>query len=294
MSVSRFFPCIPKDGRNRGILAALAGNLLISFDAVFIRLSGTGGCNTAFLFGLYTAVSMSVFIRFTAPKGVAGTLQQGGKPLVLLGLLMLGSASAFVLSIKHTAVANTVIIMSSQPVLTAVLSWILLKEKTSGKLWAAIAAVICGIAVVVSGSLASGSLLGDGLALFTVACLSLSATLLRKYKEISRPAVVGTGGFFLAIAMFFPADPGSFTLNTWLIMAVMGLFTAPLGRVMNAMSTRYIPAAEMAMITLIIAVFAPLWSFLLFKEQPPAATLAGGAVILGSILTYLLTTREPS
>jgi drug/metabolite transporter (DMT)-like permease len=60
--------------------------------------------------------------------------------------------------------------------------------------------------------------------------------------------------------------------------------------VLNALSSRYIPAAEMATLTLINAVLAPIWAFLLFNEQPPAATLIGGAVIFGSIAFYILMT----
>jgi len=290
--ITQLSAVIPENSRNRGLLAALAGNLLISFDAVFVRLSGTDGFNTAFLFGLYSTIAMALFMEFTRPKGLWGELREGGWPLLALGLLMPGSAGAFVLSIKHTAVANTVMIMSGQPVLTALFSRVLLKEKTSGKLWAAMAVVICGIAVVVSGSLASGNLLGDGLALCTVVFLSLSATLLRKYKGVSRPAVVGTGGFFLALFMWVPAAPAGLPPASWLVIGIMGLFSAPLGRVLNAMSTRYIPAAEMALITLIVTVCAPVWSFLLFGEQPPATTFVGGFVILAAISAYVLVTRR--
>ena len=49
----------PKEARIKGIFAALGGTVLISFDSVFVRLSGTGGVNTAFLFGLFTMISIS-------------------------------------------------------------------------------------------------------------------------------------------------------------------------------------------------------------------------------------------
>ena len=53
---------------------------------------------------------------------------------------------------------------------------------------------------------------------------------------------------------------------------------------------RYIPAAEMATLTLISAVLAPVWAFAFFNEQPPLTTMAGGAVILVSIFSYVLST----
>lgn len=292
MTILQLKAMIPEDARSKGVLAALFGSLFISFDPVFIRFSGTGGFDTAFLFGLFTALSMSVIIQSTDRRGLSGTLYEGGWPLVFSSLLMVGSATTFVLSVKHTAVANTMIIMSARPVLTAVVSWVFLRERTSKGLWLAIIGVMGGIGIVVSGSLESTNLLGDSLAMVTVSFLALNGTLLRRYKQVSRTAIVGLCGFFMAVVMFIPATPSGYSLNTWLIMGAMGLASAPLGRVLNAVSSRYIPAAETAVISLSNTVFAPVWIFILFHEQPPVNTLVGGAVVLGTILTYIALLRK--
>jgi len=281
----------PSDTRSKGILFALGGALLISSDPIFVRLSGTGGFNTAFLFGLFTAISMSTLIQFTDQRGLIGTLKESGWPVFFSGLCMLGSATTFVLSIKSTSVSNTFFIMSSAPALSAVFSWIFLGEATKKSTWLAIAAVIGGIAIVVSGSLETGRTYGDVLAMVAVTCVALNHTLLRKYKTVSRMATVGTGGFLLAVAMFFLAEPSTFGLSTWLIMGVMGLISAPMGRVLGQSSTRYITAPEVGVIMLAQAVFAPLWAFGVFGEVPVSTTVIGGAVILTTILVYILSTR---
>jgi drug/metabolite transporter (DMT)-like permease len=274
--------------RTKGILAALLGTLLISFDSVFVRLSGTNGVNTVFLFGLFTVISMAVMLQATDRRGIVGTLKEGGWPVVISGLLMFGSASCFILSIKYTAVANTVIIMASRPILTALFSWIFLKEAAEKSLWLAMVIVTGGIAVVISGSLESVNLLGDSLAVLCVVFLALNGTLQRHDKKMSRTAVVGIAGVCLAGALLPFADVASFTPTTWLIMAAMGLLSAPFGRVLTGVATRYILAAEAAMISMSMAVFSTLWAFVLFHEIPPLATLAGGGLILGSIALYIL------
>lgn len=288
MTVAQLQAILPADERSKGMLAALAGSMLMSFDPVFIRLSGTGGFNTVFLFGLFTAISMFTFIQTTDPRGLVGALRESGWPAVFSGLLILGSASCFVLSVKHTAVANTMIIISGRPVLTAATAWLFLREETPKALWLAMLAVIAGIAVVVSGSLRSGMLLGDLFALGAVLCLALNGALLRRFKRVSRMAIVGLAGLFMAIVMYAPATPGSFSLNTWLVMAAMGLASAPFGRVLNGVSTRYIRAAESALIALSNTVFAPFWIFVLFGEQPPLRTIVGGSIILCAIAAYVL------
>jgi drug/metabolite transporter (DMT)-like permease len=294
MTIAQLKAFIPEEARAKGTMAAILGGILLSFDPVFVRLSGVGGYETAFLFGLFSALSMGTLIQATDARGLAGTVRESGWPAVVSGLIILGSASMFVLSIKHTSVANTMMILSGRPVLTAAAAWLILGERTSGKLWLAIGGVVCGMAVVVSGSLRSGNVHGDALALAGVVCLAVNGVMWRYFKAMSRMLVVGFGGLFLAVIMFFLADVPTIPPRTWLVMACMGLLSAPAGRVLNAVSSRYIPAAEMATYALISPVLAPIWVFLLFREQPPAATLAGGALILAAIAAYIAATaRRP-
>jgi len=274
--------------RTTGILIALLGALLMSFDPVFIRLSGVSGFDTAFLFGLFTAISMPIFIQLRDERGLVKTLRDSGWPVLVSGVLMLGSASALVLSIKNTSIANTFVILSATPAIAAIFSWLLLRETTQRSTWISIAAVMVGIAIVVAGSFETGNWLGDGLAVFAVVCLSLNQVYLRKHQDVSRMASVGMGGLFLAIVMFFLAEPSTFNTSTWVIMAVMGLFTAPFGRVLSQVATRHITAPEVGMILMIETVFAPLWGFGFFGEVPPLASFIGGGIILVTIFVYAL------
>ncbi|WP_051090334.1 DMT family transporter [Psychromonas ossibalaenae] len=276
--------------RTVGVLIALLGGLLMSLDPVFIRFSGVGGFDTAFLFGLFTAVSMPLFIHFRDQRGLVKVLTISGWPVLLSGVLMLGSASTLILSIMNTSIANTFVILSAAPALAAVFSRLFLGEVTKGTTWLAIVSVMAGIGIVVSGSFGSGNLTGDALAVFCVICLSLNQILLRKYQDVSRTASVGLGGMFLALVMFFFAQPSSFSAETWIIMGTMGLFTAPFGRVLSQVATRYMTAPEAGMVLMIKAVFAPVWAFVFFAEVPPAASIIGGAVILLTILIYAAST----
>jgi drug/metabolite transporter (DMT)-like permease len=283
-----------KTARTTGILIALLGAVLMSFDPIFIRFSGVSGFDTAFLFGLFTAISMPIFIQLRDKHGLVGALTTSGWPVLVSGLLMLGSASALVLSIKNTSVANTFVILSTAPALAAVFSRIFLGEVTRRATWLAIGSVMIGIAIVVSGSIGSVNLAGDALAFLAVTCLSLNQTLLRKFQDVSRMASVGMGGLFLAIVMSFFATPSSYGANTWIIMGLMGLFTAPFGRVLSQVATRYITAPEVGIILMVEAVFAPLFAFGFFGEIPPVQSFAGGAIILVTVLAYAMNSTRQS
>nr|WP_275078351.1 DMT family transporter [Pseudovibrio sp. Ad37] len=130
--------------------------------------------------------------------------------------------------------------------------------------------------------------MGDVLAGLAVTCLSLNQTLLRKYQGVSRMASVGVGGFLLAVAMFFLAAPSTYSLNTWVIMGLMGLFTAPFGRVLSQVATRYITAPEVGMLLMIETVLAPLFAFGFFGEIPHQESFIGGTIIVVTILIYVV------
>jgi drug/metabolite transporter (DMT)-like permease len=285
-------PHIKISTRTTGFLIALLGAGLMSIDPVFIRFAGVSGFDTAFLFGLFTAISMPIVLQLNDKRGLTRAVRESGWPLLLSGVLMLGSATGLVFSIKMTSIANTFVILSATPAMAAVFSWLFLRETKSRSTWLAIVAVMVGITIVVSGSFGSGNWVGDALAVFSVACLSLLFTLLRKYQYVSRLASVGLGGLLLAIVMFFFATPSAYSINTWIIMGVMGLFTAPFGRVLSMVATRYITAPEVSMTLMLETVLASIWAFIFFSEVPPVASIIGGALILITMFIYTLSTMK--
>lgn len=277
---------ITNNSRQAGFGLALLGALLMSIDPIFIRYAGVSGFDTAFLFGLFSAISMPILLKANDKRGIKQAVIQSGWPLLFAGILMLGSATGLVFSIKNTSIANTFVILSASPAIAAIFSWLILREKTNRSTIIAIVSVMVGISIVVSGSFGSGNLFGDLLAVFSVICLSLMFTLLRKYQEVSRLASVALGGLLLAITMAFFAEPSSYSANTWIIMAVMGLFTAPLGRVMSMVATRHITAPEVSMTLMLETVLAPIWGYLFFAEIPASTSLFGGSIILATIFVY--------
>ncbi|WP_235676615.1 MULTISPECIES: DMT family transporter [unclassified Vibrio] len=281
--------------RAQGIAIAVVGAALMSLDPIFIRYSGVSGFDTAFLFGLFTAISMSVLLQVTDKKGLIRIMIEGGWPLFFAGLLMVGSASGLVFSVKNTSVANTFVILSSTPAIAAVFSWFLLKEKTTPKTMLAIGATIIGILIVVSGSIGSGHggsgaehWTGDLMAAGAVICLSLMFVLLRKYPHVNRMASVALGGLFVAITMSFFAEPSTYSNNTWFVMAAMGMFSAPIGRVLTKVATRYASAPEVTMTLMLETVLAPVWAFIFFREIPALNSMIGGCLIFITIALYTI------
>ena len=68
------------------------------------------------------------------------------------------------------------------------------------------------------------------------------------------------------------------------LLATLGVCQIGLGFLLLTIGGRLIPAGEVALITLLEIVLGPLWVWAFLAEQPAAATLVGGAIVLGAVL----------
>ena len=79
------------------------------------------------------------------------------------------------------------------------------------------------------------------------------------------------------------AHPGQVGSRDLVLLVSLGVGQIGLGFVFLTIGGRLIPAAEVALITLLEVVLGPLWVWLVLSEQPGVATLAGGVVVLGAV-----------
>jgi drug/metabolite transporter (DMT)-like permease len=114
---------------------------------------------------------------------------------------------------------------------------------------------------------------------------SFAATLVitRHRRDVSMaPATCLSQVVVLAAALPF-SHPAAVGLRDLGLLVALGVGQIGLGLVLLTIGGRLIPAAEVALITLLEVVLGPLWVWAFLSEQPSAATLAGGAVVLAAV-----------
>lgn len=270
--------------RRVGFLLATSGILLISLDSLWIRLSGVSSWDVAFWMGAFTFLTLSVVVRLRTGHSLPVVVRRDGAPMILSGLLQTASTTLFILSIGATSVSNTVAIVAAAPIAAALVARVVIGERASARIWWAIAGSTAGILVVVAGSLGDGDVSGDIYAVCAVLAFAGNVTLWRRHPEISRLAVFGLGGLFIALVSFLPSDPFSVDMKALGVLAIMGVVTGPAGRVALASSTRHLPAAQVGLFTPIETIAATAWAWLFLSEAPPTATVAGGLIVIAAVL----------
>jgi drug/metabolite transporter (DMT)-like permease len=111
-------------------------------------------------------------------------------------------------------------------------------------------------------------------------------SVLERDKEANRLACFGTGALMASLLAVLSAPlivPDSYSL--WIIVFMGGVLT-PLSRAFIGMGTKILPSVEVALLTIIEPVLAPIWVWILMDEKPQINTLMGGAIIVTTLIVH--------
>jgi drug/metabolite transporter (DMT)-like permease len=269
-----------------GIQLAGIGVLVLSFDALLIRLTDADPWDVAFWRGLLMALSMSAVVLIRGRHRDLNVLRRYWKGMLLIAFIYGVNATLFVLSIAHTSVANTVVILSSSAFFAAFFSWLLLRERVRLRTWIAMVVSVAGVIIVSAGSFGLNSWVGDILALLLALSMGLVLTLMRLYPELPRMPMVALSGLVVMMLAIPFSDPLELHRGSYVWLAIMGLVQIPLASVMIMSATRYLSSPEVSLFLVIETVFGPFWVWLVLSEKVPPMTLVGGTAILGAIIMH--------
>jgi drug/metabolite transporter (DMT)-like permease len=193
----------------------------------------------------------------------------------------------FIFANKHTTSANAILLQYGAPIYVAFMSAALLKEPPKGEDWFALCGICVGMVLFFLDSLGKGNLAGDIAAVGSGVAFAANIMLLRRQKD-ARPLdslLLGhllTAAIALAISLFMPAP----VFSAKAVSAVLGLGVVQIGlaAVLLSFAVKRITALQSVLIAVIEPLCNPLWVFLATGEAPGARSLAGGAVILASVL----------
>jgi drug/metabolite transporter (DMT)-like permease len=268
------------DGHLKGAVLTGTGILILSPDALLIRLIDADIWTILFWRGLLCGITMILIGLFIdRPKGIKQLFKIEWPELQVISVTAC-MHFLFVLAILNTAVANTLVIMSISPLLSALLSLLILHEQVARRTWFTTIAVFFGLAMIFSQSIGGGTLLGDASAFGVAVSLACNFVLLRRYRQVNMIPAVAWGMVLGALIAWPLATPMSLGNVDFLYMLLLGLVILPISTTLITLGPKYLPAPEVGLIMLLEAIFGPLWVWLVIHETPSLETLIGGAMIL--------------
>ena len=272
--------------QQKGSLLAFVAVMFITPDSLFIRLSSIDTWGLVFyrgiipffvvFFGMFLIYRLN-FFKILMTSGIHGIIY-----IVTFSITNI----TFVVSIQNTNVANTLVMIATAPMLSAILGAIFLKEPPDKKTLMSIVITFLSVIYIFFDSLRLGNFYGDILGFVTAVGLAVGAVTIRsaKSKNLVPAAVIGK----LLVATFALLFVENFMLinQDLIIVPLMCILCVAIPFVLVTIAPRFIPAAEVNLFFLLETIIGPIWVWLVIKEQPSVETLLGGIVIIVTIAIH--------
>lgn len=289
---------------NKGTGAVFFAVIAFSFAPVFIRITLAEGMGSEWIATLrLILVAILLTIVTLARKQARIQFKHiSRKDLIvsLLGALALTAHFVtWVLALKYTTAFASTALVCVQIIFVAALSGILLREKQSWILLAAVIPAIIGSLLIGGSDLVRlGNSIGAIYSLASALCIALyfiAGRVARRNMTVNTytQIVYGSGAvMLLAYSLLFAQEPP--VISSKGLAALIGLVVVCtfLGHSVANWSLKFVDGVFVSMITLLQPLLTLIWAMLIFGEYPSLEIYIGTGIILIGIAVYLFIVRR--
>ena len=269
--------------QQKGSLLAFVAVMFITPDSLFIRISNIDTWGLVFYRGIIPFLTVFFVMLIIYKLNFFKILVNSGYHGIIYIATFSITNITFVVSIQNTNVANTLVMIATAPMLSAILSTIFLKETSDKKTWISVIVTFAAILYIFFDSLKLGNFYGDVLGFITAIGLAVGAITIRSAKSKNLVPAAVVGKLFVATFALFFIESFALKDNDLIIVPLMCILCVAIPFVLVTIAPRFIPAAEVNLFFLLETIVGPIWVWLIIKEQPSFETILGGAVIVATI-----------
>ncbi len=267
-----------------GVIMILTATLCLSLGGLILRnMEAADGWQVMFYRSISFVVTLLALLVYRYRGGLLAAFRATGTDGVLVALLLAAGSVCYLFSLLLTTIANAMFIIAATPLFVAVVAWLVIGERVRPSTWAVMIVALCGIGLMVGDGLASGRMLGSLVALGVVVTFGGMIVVIRRSKAVDMLPATCMAGVVGGAAAFFMAGDLEVSRHDLILSLVMGSVQFGAGFTLITMGTRYVPAAEVSLLSLLEPILASLWVWIFVNEVPATLTLIGGAIVLGAV-----------
>ncbi|MEI7535737.1 MAG: DMT family transporter [Comamonadaceae bacterium] len=275
---------------NRAVLLMLVVTLMWSIAGVVTRhLEHARSFEVTFWRSFFTVLALLVILPLFQGRDVFRRMQGGGSALWISGVCWCGMFTFFMVAITLTSVANVLVTMSIGPLLTALASRVFIGHRIALRTWVAIVVAGCGIGYMYGSQISQGvSVVGTLVAMCVPISGAANWTVTQHAHAQGRdvdliPAVL-IGAVFSCILTLPLAFPFQASGHDLALLAALGVVQLAIPSALSVLCARVLKAPEVSLLALLEVIFGILLAWLGANEVPGANVLAGGALVIGSLV----------
>lgn len=278
--------------------AIVVAVISISFASIFIKWSDAPALAiAAYRLGFATLILLIPTLAFRRHE-FRGITRKEFIVLALVGVALAFHFGFWISSLKYTTVANSVILVSTHPILIALVSHYYLGERISKIAGAGVGVALVGMVIIGSSDFAVSqeSLYGDFLALlgmFALATYLLSGRRIRQKTPVlpyvtvvyAVAAICLFAGCFIFSVPLYP-----YPNEEWILFLALAIVPMILGHTVYNWTLRYVTALVVSMSILGEPILSAIFAYFLLSEEPTGWVILGGVLVLIGI--YLVASRS--
>ena len=272
--------------QQKGSLMAFVAVMFITPDSLFIRLSNVDTWGLVFYRGIIPFATVFLGMLLIYKLNFFKILFSSGHHGIIYIATFSLTNITFVVSIQNTNVANTLVMIATAPMLSAILGAIFLKEPPDKKTWVSIIITFLAVLYIFFDSIKLGNFFGDILGFITAVGLAVGAVTIRSAKSKNLVPAAVIGKLFVATFALFFIESFLLVERDLYIIPLMCILCVAIPFVLVTIAPRFIPAAEVNLFFLLETIIGPIWVWLIIKEQPSLETLQGGLIIVFTIAIH--------
>jgi len=262
----------------------VSATIVSTAGLIFRSLESIDAFGVVFFRGLALSFVMLIVLNAFYRQRVFLTIWSVGRQGVLGALFFTGAQTFYVFAFSNTTVANTTFTIALAPFITALLAFIVIRERIERTTLLAMAIACLGVVAIIVTDVSSEGLLGVFFALMTAFCFSCFAVTLRRNKHVEMlPVLLLTGIFSMIVGLVFGQWDVIPQIYDIALCFIWGGVLQGFGQSLLVLSTRVLKAAEIPLIMLLEFSLGPIWVWMFFEEIISLGTLFGGGLIFLSV-----------
>jgi drug/metabolite transporter (DMT)-like permease len=273
----------------KAVFLMVAVTMMWSIAGVVTRqLEHARSFEITFWRSFFTVGSLMIILPFFQGREVFAKIRRGSSALWISGVCWSVMFTAFMVALTMTSVANVLVTLSAGPFLTALMARVFIGYRIPARTWLAILVAGAGIAYMYAAQVSSGQLAGTLVALCVPLAGAVNWTVVQRSQARGQnidlvPAVL-VGAVISTLTTLPLAMPFQASGHDIGLLALLGLVQLAIPCALSVMCARVLKAPEIALLASLEVIFGILLAWMGADEVPSQTVLAGGALVIGSLV----------
>ena len=278
-----------------GFFLVFTAGLFWSFGAVVVRyMVDANQYQPQYLFYRGISIALILFFYLLIREGITfyGNFKKIGISGIIGGLCLASAFTGFIFSITLTSAAVTLFMLASMPFIAAIVGYLILKETLRRMTLITMVFAFIGVMIMIINDSINGSAIGALVGFLSALGFALYTVTIRWRPETPKFTTVVLAGIFCAlfsliIIVLYNKPFVIPTKNVYLSLLHGSLVAS--GLILYSLGAKYMPAAELALVSLIEVVGGVVWVWIpLFgiNEVPNLPTIIGGVIVTFAVILH--------